>query len=289
MEMMMTVQYRTIDVDGLPIFYRSAGPADAPAILLLHGFPTSSHMFRNFIPVLADRFRLIAPDLPGFGRSAQPDRSDFAYTFEHLAEVIGRFTEAVGLERFALYIFDYGAPVGLRLASAHPERISAIVSQNGNAYVEGLSEAFDPVRAYWADPSPSRRDALRVLLQPETTWFQYQHGVDDPSLISPDGPALDNHYLSRPGNADVQLDLMRDYRSNISAYPSFQAYLRTRQPPLLAIWGMRDPFFRPEGAEAFLRDVPNATVRFLETGHFALETHAREIAHEVSAFLSRHA
>ncbi len=284
----MTVQYRTVDVDGLPIFYRSAGPADAPAILLLHGFPTSSHMFRNFMPLLADRFRLIAPDLPGFGRSAQPDRSSFAYTFDHLADVIGRFTEAVGLDRFALYIFDYGAPVGLRLAAAHPERISAVISQNGNAYVEGLSEAFDPVRAYWADPSPARRDALRVLLQPETTWFQYQHGVDDPSLIAPDGPALDNHYLSRPGNADVQLDLMLDYRSNISAYPSFQAYLRTHQPPLLAIWGRHDPFFRPEGAEAFLRDVPNATVRLLETGHFALETHAQEIAHEVSAFLSRH-
>jgi pimeloyl-ACP methyl ester carboxylesterase len=245
-------------------------------------------MFRNLMPLLADRFRLVAPDLPGCGRSAQPDRSSFAYTFDHLADVIGRFTYAVGLERFALYIFDYGAPVGLRLASAHPERVSAIISQNGNAYVEGLGEAFDPVRAYWADPSPMRRDALKVLLQPETTWFQYQHGVDDPSLISPDGPALDNHYLSRPGNADVQLDLMLDYRSNISAYPSFQAYLRTHQPPLLAIWGKRDPFFRPEGAEAFRRDVPNATVRFLETGHFALETHAEEIAHEVSAFLSRH-
>jgi pimeloyl-ACP methyl ester carboxylesterase len=286
--MMMTARYRTVDVDGLPIFYRSAGLADAPAILLLHGFPTSSHMFRNFMPLLAERFRLIAPDLPGFGRSAQPDRSSFAYTFDRLADVIGRFTEAVGLERFALYIFDYGAPVGLRLAAAHPERISAIISQNGNAYVEGLGEAFDPVRAYWADPSPARRDALKVLLQPEATWFQYRHGVDDPSLISPDGPGLDNHYLSRPGNADVQLDLMLDYRSNISAYPSFQAYLRTHQPPLLAIWGRRDPFFRPEGAEAFLRDVPNAAVRFLETGHFALETHAREIAHEVSAFLSRH-
>ncbi|QRM31925.1 alpha/beta fold hydrolase [Microvirga sp. VF16] len=285
---MMTVRYRTVDVDGLPIFYRSAGPADAPAILLLHGFPTSSHMFRNFMPLLADRFRLIAPDLPGFGRSAQPDRSGFAYTFDHLAHMVGRFTEVMRLERFALYIFDYGAPVGLRLASAHPERISAIISQNGNAYVEGLGEAFDPVRAYWADPSPARRDALRVLLQPETTWFQYQHGVDDPSLISPDGPGLDNHYLSRPGNEDLQLDLMLDYRSNISAYPSFQAYLRTHQPPLLAIWGRRDPFFRPEGAEAFLRDVPNATVRFLETGHFALETHAQEIAHEVSTFLSRH-
>jgi pimeloyl-ACP methyl ester carboxylesterase len=245
-------------------------------------------MFRNFMPLLADQFRLIAPDLPGFGRSAQPARSNFAYTFDHLAKVIGRFTETVGLERFALYIFDYGAPVGLRLASAHPGRISAIISQNGNAYVEGLSEAFDPVRAYWADPSPARRDALRVLLQPETTWFQYQHGVDDLSLISPDGPSLDNYYLSRPGNADVQLDLMLDYQNNISAYPSFQAYLRTHQPPLLAIWGRHDPFFLPEGAEAFRRDVPNATVRFLETGHFALETHAQEIAHEVSAFLSQH-
>jgi len=286
MEMMMTVQYRTVDVDGVPIFYRSAGPEDAPVILLLHGFPTSSHMFRNFMPLLADRFRLIAPDLPGFGRSAQPDRSSFAYTFDHLAEVIGRFTETVGLERFALYMFDYGAPVGLRLASAHPERISAIISQNGNAYVEGLSEAFDPVRAYWDDPSPVRRDALKVLLQPETTWFQYRHGIEDPSLISPDGPSLDNYYLSRPGNADVQLDLMLDYRSNISAYPSFQAYLRTHQPPLLAVWGRHDPFFRPEGAEAFLRDVPNATIRLLATGHFALETHAQEIAQEISGFLS---
>lgn len=225
----MTVQYETADADGLPIFYRSAGPADAPAILLLHGFPTSSHMFRNFMPLLADRFCLIAPDLPGFGRSAQPDRSDFAYTFDHLADVIGRFTEAVGLERFALYIFDYGAPVGLRLARAHPERISAIISQNGNAYVEGLGEAFDPVRAYWADPSPGRRDALKVLLQPETIWFQYQHGVDDLSRISPDGPSLDNYYLSRPGNEDVQLDLMLDYQSNISAYPSFSSV--SQDPP----------------------------------------------------------
>lgn len=283
----MTVRYRTVDVDGLPIFYRTAGPVDAPAILLLHGFPTSSHMFRHFMPLLADRFRLIAPDLPGFGRSAQPERESFAYTFEHLAEVIGRFTETIGLERFALYVFDYGAPVGLRLASAHPERISAIISQNGNAYAEGLSEAFNPIRAYWDDPNPANRDALKALLQPETAWFQYQHGVDDLSLISPDGPTLDNYYLSRPGNADVQLDLFLDYRSNIEAYPSFQTYLRTHQPPLLAIWGRHDPFFRPEGAEAFRRDVPNASVKLLETGHFALETHAHEIAQEVSSLLSR--
>ena len=278
---------RKVDVDGLEVFYREAGPADAPVLLLLHGFPSSSHMFRDLIPKLAGEYRVIAPDLPGFGQSAMPAREAFAYTFDRLARVIDRFTEVIGLRRFALYVFDYGAPVGWRLATWHPERITALVTQNGNAYEEGLSEGWNPIQAYWRDPSARNRDALRQFLAPESTQWQYTHGVSDTARISPDGYALDNWYLSRPGADDVQLDLFLDYASNVALYPTFQAYFREHQPPLLAVWGRNDPFFLPAGAEAFKRDIADADVRFFDTGHFALETHADEIATAIRGFLAK--
>ena len=284
---MSIVNYRTAKVDGLKIFYREAGRTDAPALLLLHGFPTSSHLFRNLIPLLADRFHIIAPDLPGFGQSDMPSRNAFPYTFARLAEVIGRFTEVVNLQRFAIYIFDYGAPVGLRIALKHPERITAIISQNGNAYEEGLSDGWNPIRAYWMEASEANRKALRAFLTPETTIWQYTHGVPDTTLVSPDGFSLDNFYLARPGADEVQLDLFGDYKSNVASYLEFQAYFRRRKPPLLAIWGKNDPFFLPAGAEAFKRDMPHAEVRFLDTGHFALETHGDEIAGAMRDFLAR--
>ncbi len=278
---------RRVDVDGIEVFYREAGPADAPVLLLLHGFPSSSHMFRDLIPKLADEFRVIAPDLPGFGQSAMPSRDGFAYTFDKLARVIDRFTEVIGLQRFAVYVFDYGAPVGWRLASWHPERITALISQNGNAYEEGLSEGWNPIQAYWREPSAQNRDVLRQFLAPQTTQWQYTHGVSDEARISPDGYALDNWYLSRPGAHEVQLDLFLDYASNVALYPAFQAYFREHQPPLLAVWGRNDPFFLPAGAEAFKRDIAKAEVRFFDTGHFALETHADEIATAIRGFLAK--
>ena len=284
---MPPITYRTGEVDDVKIFYREAGPPDAPALLLLHGFPSASHMFRDLIPLLADRFHLVAPDLPGFGQSDMPSRDDFTYTFDNLATRIDRFTEIIGLQRFAIYIFDYGAPVGLRIAVKHPERITAIISQNGNAYEEGLSEGWNPIQAYWREPTQANRDALRNFLTPETTRFQYTHGVADPSLVSPDGSSLDDHYLARPGAHEVQLDLFLDYASNVALYPAFQAYFRNHQPPFLAIWGKKDPFFLPAGAEAFKRDIPNADVRFLDTGHFALETHAAEIAAAIRAVIAK--
>lgn len=283
----MNSHYRTVDVDGLKIFYREAGQADAPAILLLHGFPSASHMFRDLIPELSEHYRLIAPDLPGFGQSEQPAREAFAYTFDHLARVIDCFTEQIGLTRYAIYVFDYGAPVGFRLAVKHPERISAIITQNGNAYLEGVSEAFNPIQAYWKAPTPENRQALRAFLTPETTLFQYTQGVADPTLVSPDGRNLDDFYLARPGNAEIQLDLFLDYQSNIAAYPAFQSYFRQHQPPLLAVWGQHDPFFLPAGAEAFKRDLPKADIRFFDTGHFALETHARAIGAAIREFLAK--
>ncbi len=283
---MTSIQYRKADVDGLNVFYREAGRAEAPALLLLHGFPSAGHMFRNLIPMLADRFRIVAPDLPGFGQTEMQPRGKFAYTFDGLASVIERFTEVLGLARFAVYIFDYGAPTGLRMAVRHPERITAIISQNGNAYVEGLSEGWNPIRAYWLNPSEANRAALRSFLSPETTIWQYTHGVADTSLVSPDGYSLDNFYLARPGADEVQLDLFGDYKSNVAMYPEFQAYFRKYKPPLLAVWGKNDPFFLPPGAEAFKRDIPGAEVRFFETGHFALETHCDEIAMAIRDFLS---
>jgi pimeloyl-ACP methyl ester carboxylesterase len=281
---MTAIAYRSVTVDGFKIFYREAGAPGAPKFLLMHGFPSASHMFRDLIPLLADRFHIIAPDLPGFGNSDLPGRG---WTFDRAAETIDRFTEIVGFDRYALYVFDYGAPTGFRLAVKHPERITALVSQNGNAYEEGLSEAWTPIRAYWQDASPANREALRAFLKPETTVWQYTHGVPDPTSVSPDGHSLDNFYLSRPGADDVQLDLFGDYKSNVALYPSFQAYFRTHRPPLLAVWGRNDPFFLPAGAEAFGRDIPDAVVRFFDTGHFALETHAAAIAAAIREFLPR--
>ena len=266
---MTPITYQTVSVDGFKIFYRQAGAAGAPKLLLLHGFPTASHMFRDLVPLLADRFHIVAPDLPGFGNSDMPSRG---HSFERMAETIDRFTEVIGFDRYAVYVFDYGAPTGFRLAVKRPDRIAAIISQNGNAYEEGLSEGWNPIRAYWQEPSEANRDALRAFLKPETTIWQYTHGVPDPKMVSPDGYSLDNFYLARPGMADLQLDLFGDYKSNVALYPTFQAYFRTRRPPLLAVWGKNDPFFLPAGAEAFKRDVPGAVVRFLDTGHFALET-----------------
>jgi pimeloyl-ACP methyl ester carboxylesterase len=283
---MGTIHYRAADVNGLKISYREAGRTEAPTLLLLHGFPTAGHMFRDLIPLLADRFHLVAPDLPGFGQSDLPSRETFKYSFENLAGVIDRFTEVVGLKRFAIYIFDYGAPVGLRIALKHPERISAIVSQNGNAYEEGLSDGWKPIRAYWENPSQANRDALRAFLKPETTVSQYTHGVSDATMVSPDGYSLDNFYLTRPGAHEAQLDLFRDYKTNVALYPTFQKYFREHKPPLLAVWGKNDPFFLPTGAEAFKRDIPGAVVRFFDTGHFALETHAAEIADAIRDFLA---
>jgi pimeloyl-ACP methyl ester carboxylesterase len=278
---MTSIRFYTVNVDGTKIFYREAGQTEAPALLLLHGFPTSSHMFRDLMPLLAKRYHIVAPDLPGFGRSDIPSGISFA----KIADTIGRFTEVAGLHRFAIYIFDYGAPVGLRLALRYPERIMAIISQNGNAYDEGLSEGWKPIRAYWKEPSQANRDALRALLTPETTYWQYTHGVRDVAAVSPDGYSLDDFYMTRPGAHEAQLDLLGDYASNVALYPEFQAYFRKHQPPVLAVWGRNDPFFLPAGAEAYGRDLPAAKVRFYDTGHFALETHAPEIASAITAFL----
>jgi len=277
----MTVHYRNAG----PVFYREAGDPSAPTVLLLHGFPTSSHMFRDLIPLLAEHYHVVAPDLPGFGFSESPDRS----TFDRLAAIIDTFTDTIGLSRYAIYVFDYGAPVGFRLALAHPERITAIISQNGNAYAEGLSvEGWNPIQNYWRSPTAENRTALRAFLQPEATKWQYSHGVSDASLLAPEAWTLDSALLARPGNDEIQLDLFLDYASNVALYPKFQAYFRAHQPPLLAVWGKNDPFFLPVGAEAFKRDIPNAEVRFLDTGHFALETHVTEIANAILRFLGRH-
>ncbi len=275
---MSTIRYRTADVDGFQVFYREAGALGLPKLLLLHGFPSSGHMFRDLTPLLADRFHIVAPDLPGFGQSAMPPRGEFQYRFDNIARIIDRFTEVVSFDRFIVYVFDYGAPTGFRIAAKHPERIAGVVSQNGNAYLEGLSEGWNPIRAYWKDPSAENRKALRAFLAPETTRWQYTHGVADESAVSPDGIALDNWYLARPGADEIQLDLFGDYQSNVALYPLFHKYFRTHQPKFLAGWGRNDPFFLPPGAEAFRRDIPQAEVRFFDTGHFALETHAAEIA-----------
>jgi pimeloyl-ACP methyl ester carboxylesterase len=268
------IHYRTAAVGDHQIFYREAGDSNQTSLLLLHGFPSSSHMFRNLIPLLSDRFHIVAPDLPGFGFSQSPPRSQFKYSFDNLTTVIEAFTEVVRLQRYALYVFDYGAPVGYRLATRHPDRVTAIVSQNGNAYKEGLSDAWDPIRRYWAEPTTKNREVVRdALLTFEGTRWQYTHGVADPEMIAPESYTLDAALLERPGNKDIQLDLFLDYASNLTLYPVFQKYFSDAKPPLLAIWGKHDPFFIPAGAEAYRRDNPNAVVEFLDTGHFALETH----------------
>jgi pimeloyl-ACP methyl ester carboxylesterase len=282
---MDSLHYRAVDIDGIRISYREAGSSNAPSLLLLHGFPTAGHMFRDLIPLLADSFHLVAPDMPGFGQSDLPSRDAFNYTFHNIAEVIDAFVAKIGLRRFAVYIFDYGIPIGLRLFVKHPDRISAIISQNGNAYEEGLSDGWNPIRAYWLEASQSNRDALRAFLKPETTVWQYTHGVPDATQVSPDGYSLDNFYLARPGADEPQLDLFGDYKANVALYPTFQKYFRESKPPLLAVWGKNDPFFLPAGAEAFKKDIPGAVIRFFETGHFALETHAAEIASAISEFL----
>jgi pimeloyl-ACP methyl ester carboxylesterase len=274
--------YRTASVEGLNVFYREAGDTKAPTVLLLHGFPTSSHMYRELIPALADRYHIVAPDLPGFGYSDAPARDAFAYTFDHLTEVIDRFTEVTGLDRYAIYVFDYGAPVGFRLALRHPERVTAVISQNGNAYLEGLSEGWNPIQAYWKHPSMENRAALRALLKPEST-----QGVARAERLSPDAWTLDSALLARAGNDEIQLDLFGDYQSNVALYPKFQEYFRTRRPPLLAAWGRNDPFFLPAGAQAFRRDIPDAEIHLLDAGHFALESHAAEIAALIRDFLAR--
>jgi len=280
-------KYLYAKVDGRKIFYREAGSNNSPNILLLHGFPTSSHMFRNLIPALADRYHVVAPDLPGFGFSDMPDRKDFRYTFDNLARVIAGFSQTIGLEQYAIYVFDYGAPTGFRLALAHPDRVTAIISQNGNAYEEGLSQGWNPIQKYWKEPTAENRAALRQFLTPETTKWQYLHGVQDLSLVAPESYELDSALMGRPGNDEIQLDLFLDYASNVALYPKFQEYFRTKRPPLLAVWGNNDPFFLPPGAEAFKRDNPNAEVHFYDTGHFALETHVQDIASTIRDFLGR--
>jgi pimeloyl-ACP methyl ester carboxylesterase len=275
-----------VEADGVEVFYRAAGDPSAPVVLLLHGFPTSSFMFRELIPRLADQFRVIAPDLPGFGFTEVPEKRKYTYSFDALARTTDAFTQALGLNRYAIYIFDYGAPTGLRLAMAHPERVSAIVSQNGNAYEEGLSDAWAPIRKYWAEPTAENREVVRKnILTLEATRWQYTHGVANPESVAPESYTLDVALLERNGNKEIQLDLFLDYASNVKLYPKFQEYFRKSKPPLLAIWGKNDPFFIPPGAQAFQKDLPNAKVQFLDTGHFAIETHVVEIAAAMKEFL----
>jgi pimeloyl-ACP methyl ester carboxylesterase len=277
-----------IEADGVTVFYREAGPPDTPVVLLLHGFPTSSFQYRELIPRLADRYRVIAPDLPGFGFTEVPENRHYKYTFDALAHTMLAFTDVLELKDYALYVFDYGAPTGFRLAMARPERVRAIVSQNGNAYEEGLGDAWAPVQRYWREPSPENRETVRkAALSPEGLRWQYTVGVPNPDAIAPEGYTLDAAMISRPGNMDIQLDLFLDYANNVKLYPSFHEYFRKEKPLLLAIWGKHDPFFIPAGAEAFRRDNPNATVEFLDTGHFALETHVEEIAVAMRQFLAK--
>jgi pimeloyl-ACP methyl ester carboxylesterase len=275
-----------VEADGVQVFYREAGEPSAPVVLLLHGFPTSSFMFRELIPRLADRYHVIAPDLPGFGFTEVPARRNYTYSFDALAHTLEAFTDALGLTRYAIYLFDYGAPTGLRLAMAHPERVTAIVSQNGNAYEAGLGDAWGPIRTYWSAPTAENRDVLRRnIMTLETTRWQYTHGVANPETVAPESYTLDTALFERPGNTEIQLDLFLDYASNVELYPKFQEYFRKSQPPLLAIWGKNDPFFIPAGAEAFRKDLPNAQVQFLDTGHFAIATHVVEIGAAMSEFL----
>jgi pimeloyl-ACP methyl ester carboxylesterase len=275
-----------IEADGVRLFYRAAGNTTAPVVLLLHGFPSSSFMFRELIPRLASEYRVIAPDLPGFGFTEIPVERRYAYSFDGLASTVEAFTEALNINRYAIYVFDYGAPTGFRLAMAHPERVTAIISQNGNAYEEGLSSGWNPIQKYWKEPTAQNRAALLDFLTPEATKWQYTHGVSDPDSVPPESYTLDAALLERPGNKDIQLDLFLDYASNVKLYPTFQEYFRKSKPPMLAIWGKNDPFFIPPGAEAFQKDLPDAKVQFLDTGHFAIETHVVEIAMAMKNFLA---
>jgi pimeloyl-ACP methyl ester carboxylesterase len=285
---MQRTSIHRVEADGVNVFYREAGSPTAPLVLLLHGFPTSSFQFRELIPRLADQYHVIAPDLPGFGFTGVPEQRHYKYTFDGLAETILAFIDALGLKRYALYVFDYGAPTGFRLAMARPDRVTAIVSQNGNAYEEGLGDAWAPIRRYWSEPSSENREAIRKGLNLEGMRREYSSGIPNPDVIAPEGYTLDAALMARPGNTDIQLDLFLDYANNVKLYPAFQQYFRESQPPLLAIWGRHDPYFIPAGAEAFRRDIPNAVVQFLDTGHFALETHVEEIALAMREFLKTH-
>jgi pimeloyl-ACP methyl ester carboxylesterase len=282
-----SVRYQTISIDGVDVFYREAGRKDAPAVLLLHGFPTSSHMYRNLIPALADKYRVIAPDYPGFGQSAMPDRAKFSYTFDNYAKLAERLTEKLGVDRYALYVMDYGAPVGFRLAAKHPERVTALIVQNGNAYDEGIQKFWEPIQKYWASGSNEDREAIRWLTSLKATKWQYTHGVPDTTLVSPDSWTMDQARLDRPGNQEIQLDLFYDYRTNIPLYPEWQAYFRKHQPPTLVVWGKNDQIFVVDGADPYKRDLPNAEMHLIDTGHFALETHGPEIAGLIRDFLGR--
>lgn len=280
------VHFKTISANGINVFYREAGPKDAPVILLLHGYPTSSFMFRNLIPILARQYHVIAPDLPGFGYTDMPAKDQFEYTFENFAKTMQSFVDQLALKRFAIYIFDYGAPTGLRLAMANPEKITGIITQNGNAYEEGLSDGWNPIRKYWENPTAENRAALHDVTIIKITRWQYEEGVADKTLIAPETYTLDQHFLDRPGAADIQLDILRDYRTNVALYPAFHAYFRKYRPKLLAVWGNKDPYFLPAGAEAYKKDLPDAIVKFYNTGHFALETNADEIGADILAFMA---
>jgi pimeloyl-ACP methyl ester carboxylesterase len=281
------VHYLKAKIDDVEIFYREAGPKDAPTLLLLHGFPTSSQMFRGLIPLLADKYHVIAPDYPGYGFSDMPDRSKFAYTFDHCARIVEELTRQLGVNHYALYVMDYGAPVGFRLAAKYPEKVTAIIIQNGNAYDEGLLGFWDPIKAYWKTGAPKEREALRFLTQAKATYWQYTNGVPDPSLVSPDARTVDQALMDRPGNADIQLDMLYDYRTNPPLYPQWQAYFRAHKPPALIVWGKNDEIFPPAGAWPYKRDLPNVEIHMIDTGHFALETNGPEIAAYIRDFLSR--
>ncbi|NNH41978.1 alpha/beta hydrolase [Rhizobium laguerreae] len=281
------VTYHTVDVDGTKVFYREAGPADAPVVLLLHGFPTSSHMFRNLIPILADKYHVIAPDYPGFGQSDAPDHTKFAYTFQHYADIVDSLLGKLDVKQYSMYVMDYGAPVGYRLALKHPDRVSALIVQNGNAYEEGLKEFWDPIKVYWKSDTPANREALSVLVAPETTKFQYTDGMSDIVHIDPDNWGHDQPLLDRPGNKDIQLDLFHDYGTNVPLYPKFQEFFRNQKPPTLIVWGKNDKIFPADGASPYLRDLPHAEMHLLDTGHFALEDKLPEMAPLIHDFLDR--
>ena len=279
------VRYKTININEITLFYREAGEKTKPCILLLHGFPTSSHMFRNLIPLIAEDYYVIAPDLPGFGFSSQPSLTDFQYNFNNLTHVIELFSEAIGLNKFALYVFDYGAPIGFRMALRNPEKITGIISQNGNAYEDGLSDGWNPIKQYWSNPTPENREVLKQFTHLKQTLWQYETGVLDKTLIAPETYTLDQYFLDRPGNQEIQLELLKDYENNVKLYPEFQKYFKSYNPKLLAVWGENDPYFLQEGAKAFERDNSNAKVKFYKTGHFALETHLKEISEEILLFM----
>ena len=287
-ELSSTVHYNTIRIGDGDVFYREAGAKSAPVLLLLHGFPTSSNMFRNLIPRLAGSFRLIAPDYPGYGFSSMPDRKNFSYTFENMTNIVEQLTEKLELAQYALYVMDYGAPIGYRLALRHPEKVTGLIVQNGNAYDEGLLAFWDPIKKYWGEPTPQNRAALEFLVKPEATKWQYQNGVDDISHLDPTTWTLDQAGMDRPGNADIQLDMLYDYRTNVPLYPQFQEFFRKYQPPTLIVWGKNDYIFPPEGAIPYKRDLPGVETHLLDTGHFALETHGEEIATRIERFLGQH-